>query len=65
MSGRGNKGRGRHSPSPSDSSDDDTFTHIQCWIPAANIDLVVLALYLKEFVDDTATIKPAASPQVV
>jgi hypothetical protein len=64
MSGHGDRRRGRPSPPPSDSSDEDTVTHIQCWIPAANIDLVVLATYLKEFVDDTATIRPASNPQV-
>lgn len=64
MSGRGDARRGRRSPSPAD-SDEDIFTHIQCWIPAANIDLVILATYLKEFIDDTATIKPAANPQVI
>jgi hypothetical protein len=65
MSRRVDKRRSRRSPSPTDeSSDEDAFTHIQCWIPAANIDLVVLATYLREFIDDTATIKTAANPQV-
>ena len=48
----------------SSTSDEDSFTHIQCWIPAAHIDLVVLATYLKEFIDDTATIKPSPNPAV-
>ncbi|ETN46966.1 uncharacterized protein HMPREF1541_01156 [Cyphellophora europaea CBS 101466] len=62
MSGRGDARRGRRSPPPSD-SEDESLTHIQCWIPAASIDLVVLAIYLKEFIDDTATIKPSPNPQ--
>ena len=65
MSSRNDRGRRNRSPSPSTSSDEETFTHIQCWIPASGIDLVVLATYLKEFIDDTATIKPSPNPQVV
>lgn len=58
--------REKRRPSSVDSdsdSNEDTFTHIQCWIPAANIDLVVLATYLKQFIDDTATLKSSAHPQ--
>lgn len=66
MTSRGDKRRGRRPSSSDDSSSDDPgITHIQCWIPAANIDVFILASYLKEFIDDTATIKPAASPQVI
>jgi hypothetical protein len=39
------------------------MTHIQCWIPSSNLDLVVLATYLKEYVDSTAIIKPSYNPQ--
>ncbi|KPI43768.1 uncharacterized protein AB675_6500 [Cyphellophora attinorum] len=62
MAGRDRGRRARDSSSES-SSDEETFTHIQCWVPASDIDLVVLATYLKEFIDDTATIKPAPNPQ--
>jgi hypothetical protein len=39
------------------------MTHIQCWIPSSNLDLVVLATYLKEYVDSTVIIKPAYNSQ--
>lgn len=53
-----------HPQSDSDSpSDDDCATHVRCWIPALDIDLVVLAKYLKIFVDDAATIRPSKNPQ--
>ena len=55
------RGGGRHG-NKSD-SDDDRIIHIQCWIPGEGIDLTVLALYLKEFIDDTATIRQSRSPQ--
>jgi hypothetical protein len=44
-------------------SDDDHISHIEFWIPSARVDLVVLAAYLKSFVDDTATIRSATNPQ--
>lgn len=59
---------GRHRPreprrdSESDSDSDSGFAHIQCWIPSANVDLAALAAYLKEYIDDTATIQPSNSP---
>ncbi|ETN37901.1 uncharacterized protein HMPREF1541_07524 [Cyphellophora europaea CBS 101466] len=43
-------------------SDESDLVHIQCWIPSANIDLTALATYLREYVDNTATIKPSQSP---
>ena len=42
---------------------DEGIAHIQCWIPGEDIDLTVLATYLKDHVDDTATIRQSRSPQ--
>jgi hypothetical protein len=59
---------GRHRPreprrdSESDTDGDDDLAHIQCWIPARDIDLQALAAYLKEYVDDTANIRPSNNP---
>ena len=44
-------------------SDHEKIIHIQCWIPGEGIDLTVLASYLKEYIDDTATIRQSRSPQ--
>lgn len=45
-------------------SEHEKIVHIQCWIPGEGIDLTVLASYLKEYIDDTATIRQSRSPQV-
>lgn len=41
---------------------DKSMTHVQCWLPSEGIDLTVLASYLKEYIDDAATIKQSSNP---
>jgi hypothetical protein len=36
--------------------------HVYCFVPAEGIDVVVLASYLKDFVDNTATIRSSRHP---
>ena len=42
--------------SATDQSDRDR-AHVQSWLPSEGIDLTVLAAYLKDYIDDTATIR--------
>jgi hypothetical protein len=35
-----------------------------CFVPEANVDIVVLASYLKQFIDATATIRASRHPSV-
>ena len=44
--------------------DDDEDTHVYCFVPGEGIDVVVLAAYLKRWVDGTATIQPTRHPKV-
>lgn len=37
--------------------DTDSLVHVECWLPAKRIDLIVLATYLEEFVDNSATLE--------
>lgn len=54
---------GRRIDSDSDGDDSDVgFATIQCWIPSSNVELQALAAYLKDFIDDAATIRPSPNP---
>lgn len=37
---------------------------VYCFVPSEEIDIVVLALYIKSFIDGSATIKPSRHPRV-
>lgn len=43
-------------------SGDEHIAHIEFWIPSSRVDLVVLEAYLRNYVDDTATIKATQNP---
>lgn len=59
----GDRTRGSYSDSESDGDDSDVgFATIQCWIPSSNVDLQALAAYLKDYIDDAATIRPSPNP---
>jgi hypothetical protein len=64
MGSRYNKDPRRRQRSPSPDEEDELFGHIQCFVPSANIDVAVLAKYLREFIDDTVTIRQATNPTV-
>jgi hypothetical protein len=38
--------------------------HVYCFVPGEGIDVVVLAAYLRRYIDGTATIKAARHPRV-
>jgi hypothetical protein len=64
MAGRNKDSRRRQrSPSP-DTEDELDFGHIQCFVPSTSIDVAVLAKYLREFIDDTVTIRASTNPSV-
>lgn len=37
---------------------------VYCFVPSEEIDIVVLAIYIKSYIDGNATIKPSHHPNV-
>ena len=44
--------------------EEDDEPHVYCYVPGEEIDVIVLATYLKKWVDGTATIRPIPHPRV-
>ena len=59
MAGRDRRDAGRRNY-----DEEDEETHVYCFVPGEGIDVVVLAAYLKRWVDGTATIQPTRHPKV-
>ena len=66
MAGRDRRGedRGDRNTRTRTYDDDEEEQHVYCFVPGEGIDVVVLAAYLKRWIDGTATIQPSRHPTV-